>query len=82
MVFVVIGVLLLLMKLTDFGPVAVWSWWVILLPFGLAVLWWWWADASGWTKRREMNKMEEKKHDRRRKNMEALGMDTRKRRKR
>jgi small Trp-rich protein len=82
MVFVVLGVLLLLMKLTDFGPVAVWSWWVVLLPFGLAVLWWWWADASGWTKRREMNKMEEKKQDRRRKNMEALGMDTRKRRKR
>lgn len=80
MVFVVIGVLLLLMKIADFGPVGMWSWWIILAPFGVAVLWWAWADASGWTKRREMNKMEEKKKQRRIEQLDALGMDAKGRR--
>ena len=80
MYMVVLGVLLLLMKLTDFGPVAGMPWWGVLLPFGLAVLWWIWADASGWTKRREMDKMEQKKKDRRAKNLVALGMDAKGRR--
>lgn len=80
MYMVVLGVLLLLMKLTDFGPVAGMPWWAVLLPFGLAVLWWTWADASGWTKRREMDKMEQKKKDRRAKNLDALGMDAKGRR--
>ena len=61
MYLVVLGVLLLVLKLTDLGPVAGMPWWAVLLPFGLAVLWWAWADASGWTKRREMDKMERKK---------------------
>jgi small Trp-rich protein len=82
MVMVVLGVLLLLLKVTDIGPVAGMPWWAVLLPFGLAVLWWAWADSSGWTKRREMDKMEQKKKDRRAKNLDALGMDTKGRRER
>lgn len=39
MLFLGIGVVLLLLKWMEFGPVAHWSWWVILLPFGLALLW-------------------------------------------
>lgn len=73
MTAVVVGVLLLVMKLLDFGPVGAWPWWVIAIPFGLAVVWWHWADASGWTKRREMDKMDARKADRRAKNMAALG---------
>jgi small Trp-rich protein len=76
--FIVIGVLLLVMKLADFGTVADWSWWLVLSPFALAVAWWAWADATGFTKRAEMRRMEERKQERRRKNMEALGMDYRK----
>jgi small Trp-rich protein len=53
--FIVIGVLLILLKLGDVGMVAAWTWWAVLTPFGLAVLWWAYADASGLTKRREMN---------------------------
>jgi small Trp-rich protein len=75
--FVVIGCALLTMKLTDFGFAAVWSWGWILLPFGLAVVWWAFADATGLTKRREMDKMEERKHERRRRHMEALGLNWR-----
>jgi small Trp-rich protein len=39
MVFLGIGVVLLLMKWLEFGPVANWSWWIVLLPFGLAWIW-------------------------------------------
>ena len=34
-----VGVVLLLMKGFDVGPVAHWSWWVVLLPFAIALLW-------------------------------------------
>ncbi len=37
--FLAIGVLLLLMKWFDLGPVGHWSWWIVLLPFGLALAW-------------------------------------------
>ena len=75
MYFIVLGVLLLVMKLAEFGPVAEWSWLVVLSPFGLAVAWWAWADASGLTKRRQMEKIEAKKEQRRIDNLDALGMD-------
>lgn len=80
MVFVVLGVLLLVMKIAEFGPVGAWSWWWVLAPFGAAVLWWWWADASGFTKRREIDKIEAKKKQRRIDNLDALGMDAKGRR--
>jgi small Trp-rich protein len=79
MPLVAIGVLLLLAKWLEFGPFATWSWWIILAPFGLAVLWWEFADGTGWTKRRAMDKMEQKKIDRRDKAMEALGLGNRRR---
>jgi small Trp-rich protein len=73
--FIVLGVLLIVMKLADFGAVAAWSWWVVLAPFGLAALWWAYSDASGLTKRREMDKLDDKKRERRRKALDALGID-------
>jgi len=80
MVLIVLGVLLLVMRVAEFGPVGAWPWWVVLSPFPAAALWWWWADVTGWTKRREMNKMDAKRQERRRKNLEALGMDAKGRR--
>ena len=77
MYFIVLGVLLLAMKVAEFGPVANWSWWIVLAPFGFAVIWWWWADSTGYTKRREMDKMQDRKDARRRKSLEALGIDPR-----
>lgn len=74
MAFVVLGVLLLVMKLADFGPVGQWSWWWVLLPFGLALAWWGYADASGLTRRRAMEKDEARKQERRRRNVDALGL--------
>jgi small Trp-rich protein len=79
--FVLVGVLLLLMKLAELGPVANWSWWIVLLPFGLAIAWWSFADSIGWTQQRAMDKMEKKKADRRLKAMDALGITARRDRK-
>jgi small Trp-rich protein len=75
MFFIIVGVLLIALKLAEFGPVAAWSWWVVLAPFGVAAVWWAIADSTGITKRREMDKLEDKKVERRRKSMEALGID-------
>ena len=79
MPLVIVGVLLLAAKMAEFGPFATWSWWIILAPFGLAVLWWEFADSSGWTKRREMDKMELRKVNRRQRMMESLGLGTKRR---
>lgn len=75
MVFIVIGVLLIVLKLADIAPVATMAWWWVLSPFALAAAWWAYADGSGLTKRREMDKLEDKKKERRRKQMDALGID-------
>jgi len=78
MLFLGVGVLLLVLKFAEIGPVAAWDWWMVLLPFGLAAAWWAYADATGMTKRRAMDKMEEKKDERRRKAYAAIGLDYRK----
>ena len=75
MYFVVLGVLLIALKMADIGFVAAWSWWAVLSPFAGALVWWAYADASGLTKKREMDKLEDRKLERRRKNMEAMGID-------
>ena len=80
MYLVVLDVLLLVMKTAGIGPVGDWSWLAVLSPFAGAVVWWAWADLSGWTKRREMDKMEEKKRQRRIDNLDNLGMDAKGRR--
>ncbi len=81
MAFLILGVLLLAMKMAEFGPVADWSWWWVLAPFALAVAWWGFVDATGLTQRRAMDKMERVKADRRQRNLEALGMGPRRDRK-
>lgn len=79
MYFLLIGIATLLMKYLEFGPVAAWSWWVVLSPFAMAVVWWAWADRSGYTKRVEMEKMEKRKTDRIERQREAMGMLPKKR---
>ena len=79
MLFVGIGIILLAMKYLEMGPVAEWSWWVCLAPFGLAVLWWTWADWSGYTKRRAMDRENARKQARIDKSKASLGIKPRKR---
>jgi small Trp-rich protein len=79
MYFLLVGIATLLMKYLEFGPVAAWSWWVVLSPFAMAMAWWAWADRSGYTKRVEMEKMEKRKTDRIERQREAMGMLPKKR---
>jgi small Trp-rich protein len=74
MVFVVTGLILLALKLTEWGPIALWDWWIVLAPFGVALIWWWWKDASGLTRRQEMEKDARRKEDRRLRNIAAMGL--------
>ena len=79
MYFLLIGVLGLILKFLEIGPVAAMSWWLVLSPFALAVVWWAWADASGYTKRKEVQKMDDRKQKRLDKQREAIGLSTKKR---
>jgi small Trp-rich protein len=81
MYFLLIGIAAMVMKYLEFGPVATLSWWVVLSPFAMAVAWWAWADSSGYTKRKEMDKMDKRKQDRLEKQREQMGMLSSKRKK-
>ena len=75
-----LGVLLLVLKYLEIGPVAAWSWWWVLSPFAVAAAWWAWADWSGYTKRKAMEKEDAKKIARINKAKEAMGQGVRRRR--
>lgn len=77
--FLLIGIAALLMKFLQFGPVFGWSWWLVLSPFAMAVIWWAWADRSGYTKRVEMEKMERRKSDRIERQRQAMSLLSKKR---
>lgn len=74
-----IGLVGLVLKYLEIGPVAAWSWWVVLIPFPLAVAWWSWADSTGYTKRKEVHKMDKRKKERLEKQLSAMGMLNKKR---
>jgi small Trp-rich protein len=74
-----LGILLLLMKYLEIGPPAEWSWWVVLSPLAGATLWWWWADATGYTKRKAVEKENARKQARIDKSRENLGIMKKKR---
>ena len=81
MYFLLIGIVMLALKYLDVEPIAGLSWWIVLSPFGLAIVWWWWADSSGYTKRVEIDKMAKRKENRIDKQRDAMGMLPRKKRK-
>ena len=74
MYLLLLGIAALAMKTLEYGPVSAWSWWLVLAPFALAVVWWTWADQTGYTKKKEMDKMDKRKADRIEKQREAMGM--------
>ena len=69
-----LGVVLLALKYLEIGPVAVWSWWVVLAPFALAMAWWAWADSTGYTKRKVVEREERRKQARIDKSRDAMGL--------
>ena len=78
MLFLGLGIILLAMKYLEIGAVAAWSWWVVLSPFALAVVWWAWADWSGYTKKKAMQREDARKKARVDKQREQLGLGTKK----
>ena len=68
-----LGVVLMLLKVLDVDPVVNWAWWWVLSPFAVAVAWWTWADASGWTKKKAMQRENARRQTRIDKNREAMG---------
>ncbi|MDP3251430.1 MAG: TIGR04438 family Trp-rich protein [Hydrogenophaga sp.] len=79
MYFLIAGVILMLMKYLEFGFATDLSWWWVLSPFAMAVIWWIWADNTGYTRRKAMEKMDQKKQDRIDKQRENLGIKTKRR---
>jgi len=79
MYLLLIGIVGLALKYLAIEPVAGLSWWLVLSPFALAVAWWAWADASGYTKRREIEKMDGRKQKRIDRQRAAMGLTSRKR---
>lgn len=72
MYFLGLGLVLLVAKWLEYGPVATWSWWWVLLPFGLAAAWWSWADYSGYSKRKAMERENKRRDERRARTKQAL----------
>jgi small Trp-rich protein len=77
-----LGLVLLLLKYIEWGPVALWSWWWVLSPFALAAVWWTWADATGYTKRKAMEADDKRREERRARTKEALDANYQKTRRR
>jgi small Trp-rich protein len=71
--FVAAGVLLVVLKLLGIAPMVNWPWWWMAAPFGLAAVWWAWADASGYTQRKAMQRMDDRKSARRARTLASLG---------
>ena len=80
MLFLGLGIILLALKYLEIGAVAAWSWWIVLSPFALAVAWWTWADWSGYTKRKAIQRENQRKQARIDRSREAMGMGVKRRR--
>lgn len=73
-----LGLVLLVMKYLALGPIADLSWWWVLTPFALAVAWWAWADASGYTRRKAMEREDARRQGRIDRQRNAMGADPKK----
>lgn len=61
-------------EMLEIAWVASMSWWWVIGMFCLTAAWWAYADASGLTRRKAMERADERKAERQRKSREALGM--------
>ncbi len=75
-----LGIILMLMKYLEFGPVANWSWLWVLSPLPAAIAWWSWADSSGYTKRKAMEREDQRRQERLDRTKDAIGTNYKKRR--
>ena len=78
MYLLALGLVLLVMKYLGVAPVATISWWWVLSPFALAATWWAWADASGYTRRKAMEREDQRRKSRIDRQKDAMGASQRK----
>jgi small Trp-rich protein len=71
--FLGLGLVLLALKFFGVSSVANWDWWLVMLPFALAVLWWAWADWSGYTKKKAMEREALRRDERIERSRKAMG---------
>ena len=71
--FLALGLVGMGLKYLDIGRVGQLSWWIVLIPFALAAAWWAYADASGYTKRRVIERENKRKQARIDRNQSRLG---------
>ena len=62
--FLALGLAGLVLKYLEIGFVGRLSWWIVLIPFALAAAWWAYADASGYTKRRVIERENRRRQER------------------
>lgn len=74
-----LGIVLLALKYLEIGQVATWEWWWVLSPFGLAVVWWAWADWSGYSKKKVVQRENQRRQARIDKSRQSLGIETKRR---
>ena len=71
--FLAVGLIGLVLKYLEIGPVGQLAWWIVLTPFALAAAWWAYADWSGYTKRRVIEKENRRKQERINRKQSRLG---------
>lgn len=74
--FLLLGIVGVGLKYFGVGYVATLSWWIVLIPFALAIAWWAWADASGYTKRKVVERENLRRQDRIDRQRSNLGLLT------
>jgi small Trp-rich protein len=77
--FVLLALLFIVLKALDVGFVANLTWWWVCAPLACAVVWWAFADKYGYTQKKAMQRMDERKEERRQRQMAAMGRETGKR---
>lgn len=73
MIFIIVGVLLLLLKWQAIGPVATWSWWIVLAPFFFGFIYFEFIEPRlGLDKKRAHSELERVKKERIKKQLEKM----------
>ena len=79
MYLLLVAVILTVLKYMEIAPVAGWSWWLIIGVYAATAVWWQVADATGYSKRKSMEREEQIRKDRQQRNSDRLKQSNQKR---
>ncbi len=79
MYLLIVAVILTVLKYMEIAPVASWSWWVVIGVYAATAVWWQVADATGYSKRKSMEREEQMRKDRQQRNSDRLKQSNQKR---